>query len=169
MRRPERVVSMATYEIWLEELAVKTSGWTVAAISDLPRVPGRQDIEWRPLQHALRLSAFGANVFVALVSGDELIGPHDESGEHGQEEIYLILEGSLRFELDGEILDVSRNEMVAVRDRGVRRRATALESGSVVLVVGAPPGNLRRSTWRPEWFAGVPRIGDGDQREQFGR
>ncbi len=45
-------------------------------------------------------------------------------------------------------------------------RATALEAGSAVLVIGAPPGSLRRSTWRPEWFAEVPKLGDGDQRDR---
>ena len=62
---------------------MSSSGWTVVALSDLPRVPGRQDIEWLPLQHALRLSAFGANLFIAPVSGEELIGLHDEMGEDG--------------------------------------------------------------------------------------
>jgi len=62
-------------------------------------VPGRQDIEWLPLQHALRLSAFGTNVYVAPVGGEELIGLHDETGEDGQEELYLVLDGAVRFEL----------------------------------------------------------------------
>ena len=144
---------------------VSSAGWTVAALSDLPRVPGRQDIEWLPLQHALRLSAFGANVFVAPMGREELIGLHDETGEYGQEEIYLVLAGAVRFELADDVLELRRDELVAVRDRRVRRRATALEPGSAVLVIGAPPGSLRRSTWRPEWFAEVPELGDGDQRD----
>jgi hypothetical protein len=143
---------------------VSSSGWTVVALSDLPRVPGRQDIEWLPLQHALRLSAFGANVFIAPAGGEELIGLHDEMGEDGQEEIYIVLAGAMRFELGDEVLELRREELVAVRDRGVRWRATALEPGSAVLVIGAPPGSLRRSTWRPEWFAEVSKLGDGDQR-----
>ena len=145
---------------------VESSGWTVVALSDLPRVPGRQDIEWLPLQHALRLGAFGANVFVAPNGGEELISSHDETGADGQEEVYLVLSGAVRFELGEEELDVRREEVVAVRDRSVRRRATALEPGSAVLAIGAPPGSLRRSTWRPEWFAEVPRLGDGDQRDR---
>jgi hypothetical protein len=40
------------------------AGWTVVRLTDLPRVPGREDIEWLPLQHAFRLGAFGTNVFV---------------------------------------------------------------------------------------------------------
>jgi hypothetical protein len=129
---------------------VSSAGWTAVALSDLPRVPGREDIEWLPLQHALRLGAFGTNVFVAPTGGEELIGLHDETGEDGQEELYVVLAGAVRFELDGEVLELRRENVVAVRDRRVRRRATGLEPGSAVLVVGAPPGSLRRSTWRPE-------------------
>ena len=143
---------------------MSSAGWTVVALSDLPRVPGRQDIEWLPLQHALRLSAFGTNVYVAPVGGEELIGLHDETGEDGQEELYLVLDGAVRFELADEVLELCRGEIVAVSDRRVRRRATGLEPGSAV--VGAPPGSLRRSTWRPEWFAEVPRLAEGDQRDR---
>jgi len=144
---------------------MSSAGWTVVALSDLPRVPGRQDIEWLPLQHALRLSAFGTNAFVAPMGGEELIGLHDETGEDGQEELYLVLAGAVLFELAEEVLELHRGEVVAVRDRAVRRRATGLEPGSMVLVIGAPPGSLQRSTWRPEWFAEVPKLGDGDQRQ----
>ena len=145
---------------------MSSSGWTVVALPDLPRVPGRQDIEWLPLQYALRLSAFGANVFVGPNGGEELIGLHDETSDYGQEEIYFVLSGAVRFELGEEVLEVRSEEVVAVRDRGVRRRATALEPGSAALAIGAPPGSLRRSTWRPEWFAEVPTLGDGDQRDR---
>ena len=44
---------------------MSSAGWTAVGLSDLPCMPGRQAIEWLPLQHALRLSAFGTNVFVA--------------------------------------------------------------------------------------------------------
>ncbi len=77
-----------------------------------------------------------------------LIGPHDETGEDGQEEMYLVLSGTLRFEISDEVLELRRGDIVAGRDRAVRRRATVTEPGSAVLVVGALPGSLRRSTWR---------------------
>jgi hypothetical protein len=57
-----------------------------------------------PLLAATRVaSAFGANVFVAPMGGEELIGLHDESDEGGQEEIYLMLAGAVRFELADEV------------------------------------------------------------------
>jgi hypothetical protein len=85
-----------------------------------------------------------------------LIGLHDETGEKGQEGLHVVLAGAVRFELDGEVLELLREDVVAVRDRGVRRRVTALEPGSAMLVIGGPPGNLRRSAWRPEWFCRSP-------------
>ncbi len=97
---------------------------------------------------------------------EELIGLHDETGEYGQEGGYLVPAGAVRFELADEVSELRREELVAVRDRRVRRRATALEPGSAVLVIGAPPGGLRRSTWRPQWFAEVRELGDGDQRDR---
>ena len=145
---------------------MSSAGWTVVSLSGLTRVPGREDIEWLPLQHALRLSAFGTNVFVGPEGGEELIGLHDETSEDGQEELYVVMAGTVRFEIDGEALELRREDVIAVRDRSVRRRATGLEPGSSVLAIGAPPGSLKRSTWRPEWFADVPRLGDGDQRHR---
>jgi hypothetical protein len=114
----------------------------------------------------LCLGAFGTNVFVAPVGREELIGLHDETGEKGQEGLHVVLAGAVRFELDGEVLELRREDVVAVRDRGVRRRVTALEPESAMLVIGAPPGNLRRSAWCPEWFADVPTLGDGGQRDR---
>jgi len=105
-------------------------------------------------------------VFVGPEGGEELIGLHDETSEDGQEELYVVLVGTVRFEIDGEALELRREDVIAVRDRSVQRRATGLEPGSSVLVIGAPPGSLKRSTWRPEWFADVPRLGDGDQRHR---
>jgi quercetin dioxygenase-like cupin family protein len=78
--------------------------------------------------------------------------------------MYLVLSGTVRFELAGETLELRQGDVVAVRDRAVRRRATATEPGSTVLVVGAPPGSLVRSTWRPDWFANLPELEDGDRR-----
>ncbi len=55
----------------------------------------------------MRLSAFGAtNVFIAPVGNEELLGEPDETGEDGQEEIYVVLRGARRFEVDDEVLEV---------------------------------------------------------------
>jgi hypothetical protein len=58
--------------------------------------------------------------------------------EDDQEDTYQVLADSVRFEFSEEMLEVHREEIVAVRDRRVRRGATALEPGCAVMVIGAP-------------------------------
>jgi hypothetical protein len=128
--------------------------FAVRALEDIPTVPD-SDVGWHPLTHHFGLTAFGANVFVAADDGDELVAEHDES-ESGQEELYLVLCGTVRFTLDGETHDVRALGVAAVPDRSVRRSAVGLDEGATLLALGAPPGRYR-STWRGAWFEDVPR------------
>jgi uncharacterized cupin superfamily protein len=77
--------------------------WTVTEIAALPTVSdgGPEARTWYPLQHALGIDTFGANLFVATHADQLLVEPHDESAS-GQQELYLVLEGEVSFELDGE-------------------------------------------------------------------
>jgi len=129
--------------------------FAVRALDEVPQVPGA-DLDWHPLQHFFGLTAFGANLFVARDEGDELIVAHDES-ESGQEELYLVLRGRARFALDGEEHEVAALGIVAVPEPTVRREATALEPGAMVLALGGPPTEFQ-STWQPSWFESVPKL-----------
>jgi uncharacterized cupin superfamily protein len=131
--------------------------WTVRSIADLPVVSdGEQDDPvWFPLQHALGIDTFGANAFVATGADQLLVEEHDER-ESGQQELYLILDGSAVFELDGEEVRLERGDAPAVTDSGVRRRGKALSTGTVLLVVGSASGPFE-STWNPAHFADIPR------------
>jgi hypothetical protein len=135
------------------------SRWTVSPITDLPVVPDGEpdDPVWYPLQHALGIDTFGANVFVARGDGQLLVEEHDER-ESGQQELYLVLHGSASFELDGEETLVQRGDALAVTEPTVRRRATALSEGTTLLVVGSANGPFR-SSWNPAHFADIPRPG----------
>ncbi len=115
--------------------------WTVSSITDLPVVPDGEpgDPVWYPLQHALGIDTFGANVFVARHADQLLVEAHDERGS-GQQELYLVLDGSAAFELDGEEVRLEQGDALAVTDPGVRRSATALTAGTTLLVVGAAEG-----------------------------
>lgn len=129
--------------------------FAVRRLEETPTVPDA-DVAWYPLQHHFGLTTFGANLFVARGPNDELISEHDESAS-GQEELYLVLRGSVRFELDGETHDVESVGVVAVTEPSVRRSAVALDAGAMLLGLGAPPGEYR-STWRPAWFERVPKL-----------
>jgi len=118
---------------------------------------GPGDLVWYPLQHALGINTFGANLFVATHADQPLVEAHDEK-ESEQQELYLVLEGKVRFELDGEEALLSRGSAVAVTDPSVRRSATALSDGTSLLVVGAGPESFR-STWDPGHFSHIPRPG----------
>jgi hypothetical protein len=133
--------------------------WTVSEIAAIPTVAdgGPEDPTWYPLQHALGIDAFGANLFVATHAGQSLVEEHDESGS-GQQELYLVLEGEAEFELDGDQTRVDRGSAVAVTDPSVRRSATARTKGTSLLVIGAGPGSFS-STWDPNHFSGIPRPG----------
>jgi quercetin dioxygenase-like cupin family protein len=129
--------------------------FAVRRLEDLPTVPDA-DVGWYPLQHHFGMSAFGANIFFAAAAGDELIAEHDETASV-QEELYLVLRGSVRFALDGEQHDVEAVSVVAVPEPGVRRAAVALDDNAMLLALGAPPGAYH-STWRPAWFERVPKL-----------
>jgi uncharacterized cupin superfamily protein len=133
------------------------SRWVASRITDLPVVSDGEpdDPVWYPLQYALGIDTFGANVFVARHAGQVLVEEHDER-DSGQQELYVVLDGSAEFELDGEERPVERGDALAVTDPGVRRRAKALAAGTVLLVVGSPDGPFG-STWDAAHFADIPR------------
>jgi mannose-6-phosphate isomerase-like protein (cupin superfamily) len=135
------------------------SRWTVSSITDLPVVPDGEpdDPVWYPPQHALGIDRFGANVFVARSADQLLVDAHDER-KSGQQELYLVLDGSAVFDLDGEEARLGRGDALAVTDPTVRRQGRALTEGTTMLVVGSSDGPFE-STWNPSHFADIPRPG----------
>ena len=129
--------------------------FAVHRLDEIPTVPDA-DVDWHPLQHYFGLNTFGANLFIARDTGDQLIAEHDET-ESAQQELYLVLRGAVRFSFDGETRDTPAISVAAVPDASVRRAAVALEPGATLLALGAPPGEYA-STWRPSWFEAVPKL-----------
>ena len=131
--------------------------WTVREMAAIPTVPdsGTDDPAWYPLQHALGIDTFGVNLFVATRAGQTLVEEHDERGS-GQQELYVVLEGEVVFQLDAEEARLDRGAAVAVIDPTVRRSARALNSGATMLIVGAANDQFR-STWNPAHFGEIPR------------
>src|ERR671937_1530101 len=83
----------------------------------------------------LGIGSFGANAFEAA-EGELLVVPHDELGEgEQQEELYLVVEGRARFTCDGEDIELRPGEVLFARP-GVRREAIALETPTMLLIVG---------------------------------
>jgi hypothetical protein len=115
--------------------------WEVARLGDIER-RGR-DI---PVREHLGIRAFGVNAFTPGEDGT-LIGEHDEAGS-GQEELYIVLDGTATFEIDGETVDAPAGTFVHVRPEA-RRKATG---NGTVLVVGAAPNEAYQALdWGEAW------------------
>jgi quercetin dioxygenase-like cupin family protein len=103
----------------------------------------------------LGIDTFGANLFVATHADQAPVEEHDER-KSGQQELYLVIEGAVVFQLDGEEVRVGRRSAVAVTDPAVRRSATALNSEAMLLIVGAGRDQFK-STWNTDHFSDILR------------
>ena len=99
-------------------------------------IPG---IRFRALREALGVTAWGMNV-LELDPGCEGYPEHDHV-QDGQEEVYLVLEGSIVLRaLDTEIV-LTRGDAARV-PHGVKRKLVTRESGATILAIGATPGKV---------------------------
>ena len=133
------------------------AGFWVRRLDELPLVPtdDPDDFDWYPIQHHLGLGAFGVNA-LGGDAGTVLVAEHDERASD-QEELYVVVEGSVAFTLDGETRQVFGVSFVAVRDPAVRRSAVAVEDGTLLLAIGAPRDSGFATTWNESNFGRVPR------------
>jgi tetratricopeptide (TPR) repeat protein len=127
-------------------------GYVFAKVGELEAAPllapgatddGRRRFDVR---RRLSITSFGIQAFRAP-SGVDVIREHDETllGEAGQEELYVVLNGSATFEIDGESIDAPAGSLVQVRPTA-KRKATAKEEGTTILVVGGTPGQAYEPT-----------------------
>ena len=132
------------------------NGWTTIRFDDLDRVEvGEKGLEWRPIRRRFELSAFGMNAYSSSRPGGEVVEEHTEQ-QLGHEEVYVVVRGHATFHLDGEDVDAPAGTMVVLRDPGVKRGATAVDSDTIVLAVGGKPGEpFRPSAWE-SYFAAAP-------------
>jgi tetratricopeptide (TPR) repeat protein len=103
---------------------------------------------WRPVRHHLGISAFGVTAWTGREAGDRIINEHDEEDE--DEELYLVLDGRARFELDGDDVDAPAGTFVFARP-GVKRTAFAEEPDTTIVVIGAPPGQAYQASGWELW------------------
>ena len=88
---------------------------------------------YRPVRHHFGITTFGATTWTAKDTGDRILNEHDEKDEFA--ELYLVLSGTARFELDGDIVEARQGTFVSVPP-GVMRTAYAEEPGTTILAVG---------------------------------
>jgi len=121
-------------------------GFIVARLEELEAAPlvapdatddGRRRFDVR---RKLDITGFGVQGFSAP-SGIDVIRSHDEMllGEAGQEELYIVLNGTATFEIDGETIEASAGTLVHVQPTATRK-ATAKDDETAIVVVGGTPG-----------------------------
>jgi tetratricopeptide (TPR) repeat protein len=122
------------------------SSYTVTHIGEIPK---RGDT-WIPVRHTLGIQAFGINAYTAG-EGERVISDHQElMSKH--EELYVVTEGHATFTVDGQEIDAPAGTLVFVDDPATRRGAVAKVAGTIVLAVGAKPGEAYGlPPWEEQW------------------
>ena len=109
----------------------------------------RPQSTWHAIRPYLGITAFGAAATEA-VEGEALIWPHTEA-QYGHEELYLVLDGRARFLFEGgEEVEVGRHQLLFVMPE-LGRGALALETPTVLFIVGGKPGSYEPPIWARDW------------------
>jgi hypothetical protein len=111
--------------------------YKVAHVDEIEGFDYREDSFMRPVRAHFGITAFGSNAWRGENVGDRLVPSHDE--DPGNEELYVVLRGRARFEIDGETVDAPAGTLVFCAPEA-NRTAFAEEPGSAVLAVGSTVG-----------------------------
>lgn len=119
---------------------VKGDGWAITTIDDLGEGPG-----FRKVRSALGVTGFGVN---AIVLPPAWVTPRHS--HERQEELYLVLDGEIEFDLDGARHTVARGGLVKV-DPGTTRslRNTSDSAEATYFCVGGADGYVGRDGVTP--------------------
>lgn len=135
----------------------------VVSLDELDRIPvSGADVTWRPVRRKLGITAFGINAYTGE-AGENVVEKHTEERLR-HEEIYVVVTGRARFELDGETIDAPAGTLVFVSKPEVERHAVAEEAGTTVLAIGGKPGLHETSAW--EYFFAAYAHADGGDFER---
>jgi hypothetical protein len=117
----------------------QTPGYEILSIDDLDRYPGAADDApiLLPLRRRLGFQPFGVNCWVAPAADGRVIERHYEP--EGVEELYVIVRGRATFTLGDETFDAPAGTLVHATP-GTKREAVAVDEETVVLAIGATPG-----------------------------
>jgi mannose-6-phosphate isomerase-like protein (cupin superfamily) len=140
--------------------------YAVAHLDELDRIPLAEGI-FRPVRHALGVSAFGINAYTGENTGDHVIETHDETsaGAGAHEELYFVAAGEAAFEIDGEQVAAPAGTMLLIPP-GTMRGATAAAPGTTVLVIGGKPGSSPVSPFE-YWYLAEPADPAGDYARAY--
>lgn len=100
------------------------------------------------LREDLDIGAFGVNAVYQRKAGEDIIREHHEAGPGGDmhEELYVVVQGSATFTVDGEQVEAPQGTAIFVREPGVLRGAVATSADTIVLAAGGPRDDGYRLT-----------------------
>ena len=140
------------------------SQFAVARLDDIDEIDDGR-CPFRPVRHHFGITSFGINAMTAHADGDRLINEHREAEPDSSEELYVVVSGHARFELDGEIQEAPAGTFVHV-PAGINRTAFAREAGTTVLAIGGGPAGRPYEPKGWELFAPLfPLFESGDYEE----
>lgn len=116
------------------------------AVSPIDAMPQVLDGAVKLAGAHLGVESFGLQV-LDFPAGFADYHAHDHADD-GQEEVYVVLRGSARFEVAGEEVPLDPGRMLRVGP-GTMRRLEPGPDGVRLLAIGCTPG---RPYERPEWF-----------------
>jgi hypothetical protein len=126
-------------------------GYRVAQLDDFELKPWRETLTGR-VRHELGITAFGVNTWVGPNVGDRVIPEHAEDQEGDQDELYVVMRGRARFEVNEDTFDAPQGTLVYVPAGPNRRTAFAEEPETTVLAVGATAGKAYEDHGWELWF-----------------
>jgi hypothetical protein len=93
----------------------------------------------------LDIGAFGVGAIYQAKAGEDVVNEHDElaPGADRHEELYVVVQGSATFTVDGEQVDAPHGTVVFVRPEA-KRKAVATSDETIVLAVGGRRGEAYR-------------------------
>jgi quercetin dioxygenase-like cupin family protein len=116
---------------------VSERDYQAVSLDELERYPAMSGAPvLMPLRRLLGVRAFGINCWTAPV-GEPVIERHSEPD--GDEEVYVVVRGGVRFTVGEETFDAGPATLVHVPP-DMLREAVATEPETLVLAVGAKPG-----------------------------
>jgi hypothetical protein len=113
--------------------------YKVTTLDDLDYFPYKETQTGR-VRHELGITAFGVNSWLGPNVGDRVIPEHAEDQEGDQDELYVVVRGRARFEVNDDTFDAPEGTLVYVPAGPNRRTAFAEEAGTTVLAIGATAG-----------------------------
>lgn len=113
--------------------------YKVTTLDDLDYF-GYKETSTGRVRHELGITAFGVNSWLGKNVGDRVIPEHAEDQEGDQDELYVVVRGRARFEVNDDTFDAPEGTLVYVPAGPNRRTAFAEEAGTTVLAVGATAG-----------------------------